>query len=167
MKQSTNFTSDMIQQLHIKMILQGSQPFPTLEESANSLSVPVLGPIPLSPLDQAGRDFHTLYRQEPGMYRDLMRQWLKSRALESDKHKFEPCDLGKYPPSQRHNFLHVDNKRNATYSVAMRINEMLYAALSTDFGTQSRSMNKNCLHKVVLNELSLLLTISTFNRTMK
>ena len=47
------------------MMLWGSQPDPTLEESQNSLSVPVSGPIPLSLLDQEGRDFHTLYREGP------------------------------------------------------------------------------------------------------
>lgn len=38
----------------------GFHPIPTSEESAaNSLSFPVLDPILLSPLDQAGRDFHS------------------------------------------------------------------------------------------------------------
>lgn len=43
------------------MMLQGFHSIPTLEKSANNLSVPVLDPIPLPPLDQAGRDFHTLH----------------------------------------------------------------------------------------------------------
>lgn len=62
MKQSTSFASGMIQQFHVEMMmLRGFQPIPTLEESAHSLSIPVLDPIPLSPR----RDFHSLCRQGP------------------------------------------------------------------------------------------------------
>ena len=51
-------------QFHIKMMmLQRFQLTHTLEELASSLSVPLLDPISLSPLDEAGTDFHTLYRQ--------------------------------------------------------------------------------------------------------
>lgn len=48
-----------------RMMLWEFQPSPTLEESANGLRVPVSNPIPLSSLDQAGGDFHSLYRQGP------------------------------------------------------------------------------------------------------
>lgn len=51
------------QQFHVKMMtLWKSRPIPTLEESANGFSVPVSDPIPLPPLNLAGRDFHTLHR---------------------------------------------------------------------------------------------------------
>lgn len=42
-------------------MLQGFHSIPTLEKSANNISVPVLDPIPLPPLDQARRDFHILH----------------------------------------------------------------------------------------------------------
>lgn len=43
----------------------GFQPTATLEESTNSLSVPVSDSIPLSPLNQAGIDFNARHRQGP------------------------------------------------------------------------------------------------------
>lgn len=63
MEQSTNFASGMIQ-FHIKrMMLWEFQPIPTLEESANSLSVPVSNPFPHLPQSrQAETSIHYIGR---------------------------------------------------------------------------------------------------------
>lgn len=50
------------------MTLWGIQPIPTLDESPNGLSGPASDPIPLSPLDQAGADFHTLLQAETTIF---------------------------------------------------------------------------------------------------